>query len=74
VRPLITFDTRKHAQVEAALAAASRPLLSLVLVAGAGTDAGGAERPARVELSERNPGRGAAGKCGVTGREFQVKR
>jgi len=23
---------------------------------------------------ERRPGRGAAGKCGVTGREFQVKR
>jgi len=41
----VTFDL-KRAQVEAAPAAASRPLVSVVLVAGSGAGAVGPERPA----------------------------
>src|SRR5262249_24360695 len=74
VRPLVTFDP-KRTQVEAALAGVSRPW-TCVPVAG-GDGAGAAERAARVAVARRtedDPGRGAAGKCGVTGREFQVER
>jgi hypothetical protein len=70
----MTFDL-KHTSLEAALAAASR---SFVCVFGGGASRSGRRstsgRRERLEETKNDPGREAAGKCGVTAPAFQVKR